>query len=183
MRIAFIGLGEAAGAFITGWGADRASDIAAFDIKTTISETAPEISDRAKAFGITHCITLRDAVSDADVVFSTVTADQAITAARAAAPDEAGGLFSGHELLCTFIKTGVRWVYGRAQYALRGCRGNGAVYPKQLDVPLLISGDWSDDVSELLSNISLTFRIIDGPVGRASSIKMVRSIMVKGLRH
>ena len=27
MRIAFIGLGEAAGAFITGWGADRAGDI------------------------------------------------------------------------------------------------------------------------------------------------------------
>ena len=86
MRIAFIGLGEAAGAFITGWGADRASDIAAFDIKTTVPETAPEISDRAKAFGITHCITLQDAVSDADVVFSTVTADQAIAAARAAAP-------------------------------------------------------------------------------------------------
>ena len=86
MRIAFIGLGEAAGAFITGWGADRASDIAAFDIKTTVPETAPEISDRAKAFGITHCITLQNAVSDADVVFSTVTADQAIVAARAAAP-------------------------------------------------------------------------------------------------
>ena len=86
LRIAFIGLGEAAGAFITGWGADRASGIAAFDIKTTIPETAPEISQRAKAYGITHCIMLRDAVSDADVVFSTVTADQAITAARAAAP-------------------------------------------------------------------------------------------------
>ena len=86
MRIAFIGLGEAAGAFIKGWGADSASDIAAFDIKTTVSETAPEILERSKAFGITHCITLQDAVSDADVVFSTVTADQTIAAARAAAP-------------------------------------------------------------------------------------------------
>jgi len=55
------------------------------------------------------------------------------------------------------------------------------VYPKQLDVPLLISGDWSHDVSDLLSTLSLKFRIIEGAVGRASSIKMVRSIMVKGL--
>ena len=55
------------------------------------------------------------------------------------------------------------------------------VYPKQLDVPLLISGDWSDQVSTTLNDLSLTFRIIEGAVGRASSIKMVRSIMVKGL--
>ncbi len=86
MRIAFIGLGEAAGAFITGWGADRAGDIAAFDIKTTLPETADEILKRAKAYGITHCKTLQDAVSDADVVFSTVTADQAIVAARGRPP-------------------------------------------------------------------------------------------------
>ena len=126
MHIAFIGLGEAAGAFITGWDADRAGDIAAFDIKTTLPETADEILDRAKAYGITHCKMLQDAVSDADGVFSTVTADQAITAARAAAPDEAGGLFSGHELLCTFIETSVCWDHGRAQSALCGCCGDGA---------------------------------------------------------
>ena len=85
VRIAFIGLGEAAGAFITGWGADRASDIAAFDIKTTILKPRPRFR-MGRGIRITHCIMLQDAVSDADVVFSTVTADQAITAARAAAP-------------------------------------------------------------------------------------------------
>lgn len=55
------------------------------------------------------------------------------------------------------------------------------VYPKQLDVPLLISGQWSGDVLDILAQLSLNFRIIEGAVGRASSIKMVRSIMVKGL--
>ena len=134
VRIAFIGLGEAAGAFITGWGADRASDIAAFDIKTTIPETAPEISDRAKAFGITHCITLQDAVSDADVVFSTVTADQAITAARAAPLMKQGPIF-GHELLCTFIKTVSAGIMAEHNLRYVDVAVMEPVYPKQLDVP------------------------------------------------
>ena len=182
MRIAFIGLGEAAGAFITGWGADRASDIAAFDIKTTIPETAPEISDRAKAFGITHCFTLQDAVSEADVVFCTVTADQAITAARAAAPMMKRGAYFLDMNSCAPSSKQVSAEI-MAEHNLRYV--DVAVMepdsPQQLDVPMLISGDWSGEVSTILNDLSLTFRIIEGAVGRASSIKMVRSIMVKGL--
>ena len=182
MRIAFIGFGEAAGAFITGWGVDRSSDIAAFDIKTTVPETAPEISDRAKAFGITHCITLQDSVSDADVVFSTVTADQAITAARAAAPlMKQGAYFLDMNSCAPSSKQLSAGIMAEHNLLYVDVAVMEPVYPKQLDVPLLISGDWSHDVSELLSNLSLTYRIIEGAVGRASSIKMVRSIMVKGL--
>ena len=182
MRIAFIGLGEAAGAFITGWGADRAGDIAAFDIKTTLPETADAIFNRAKAYGITHCKTLQDAVSDADVVFSTVTADQAIVAARAAAPlMKQGAYFLDMNSCAPSSKQVSAGIMDKYDLRYVDVAVMEPVYPKQLNVPLLISGNWSDDVSELLSNLSLTFRIIDGPVGRASSIKMVRSIMVKGL--
>ena len=182
MRIAFIGLGEAAGAFITGWGADRAGDIAAFDIKTTLPETADEILNRAKSYGITHCKTLNNAISDADVVFSAVTADQAIVAARAAAPlMKQGAYFLDMNSSAPSSKLVSAGIMDKHDLRYVDVAVMEPVYPKQLDVPLLISGNWKGDVSELLSNLSLTFRIIDGPVGRASSIKMVRSIMVKGL--
>ena len=182
MRIAFIGLGEAAGAFITGWGADRESDIAAFDIKTTLPETAPEISERAKAFRITHCITLQDAVSDADVVFSTVTADQAITAARAAAPlMQLGAYFLDMNSCAPSSKQVSAGIMAEHNLRYVDVAVMEPVYPKKLNVPVLISGDWSGEVSTILNDLSLTFRIIEGAVGRASSIKMVRSIMVKGL--
>ena len=122
---------------------------------------------------------MQDAVSDADVVFSTVTADQAITAARAAAPLMKQGTYFLDMNSCAPSSKQVS--AGSWQHNLRyGCCRDGARLSKTTE-RLLISGDWSDDVSELLSNLSLTFRIIDGPVGRASSIKMVRSIMVKGL--
>ena len=182
MRIAFIGLGEAAGAFITGWGADRAGDIAAFDIKTTLPETADEILNRAKAHGITHCKTLQDAVSDADVVFSTVTADQAIVAARAAAPlMKQGAYFLDMNSCAPSSKQVSAGIMDKHDLRYVDVAVMEPVYPKQLDVPLLISGDWSDQVSTILNDLSLRYRIIHGAVGRASSIKMVRSIMVKGL--
>ena len=182
MRIAFIGLGEAAGAFITGWGADRAGDIAAFDIKTTKPETADEILKRAKTFGIAHCETLQDAVSIADIVFSTVTADQAIMAVRAAAPlMKQGAYFLDMNSCAPSSKQVSAGIMADHNLCYVDVAVMEPVYPKQLDVPLLISGDWSHDVSDLLSTLSLKFRIIEGAVGRASSIKMVRSIMVKGL--
>ena len=182
MRIAFIGLGEAAGAFITGWGADRAGDIAAFDIKTTLPETTDEILNRAKAYDITHCKTLQDAVSDADVVFSTVTADQAIVAARAAAPlMKQGAYFLDMNSCAPSSKQVSAGIMDKHDLRYVDVAVMEPVYPKQLDVPLLISGDWSDQVSTILNDLSLRYRIIHGAVGRASSIKMVRSIMVKGL--
>ena len=42
MNIAFIGLGEAAAALITGWGPVRAGQIVAYDIKLDAPEAAAE---------------------------------------------------------------------------------------------------------------------------------------------
>jgi len=182
MRIAFIGLGEAAGAFITGWGSSRAADIAAFDIKSTKPETATEIAMRAQSIGIRHYDTLEGAVCDADIVFSTVTADQAINAARAAAPlMKKGAYFLDMNSCAPASKQQSSGVMAAHDLRYVDVAVMEPVYPKQLDVPLLISGEWSHDVSLMLSQLKLNYRVIDGSVGRASSIKMLRSIMVKGL--
>ena len=122
------------------------------------------------------------AVHDADVVFSTVTADQAIAAAETSA---------------AFIKPGAFWCDLNScapvskQIAASKIQSAGGryvdvavmapVYPKKNEVPLLISGEWAREIAPVLEDLPMHFRIVDGPVGRASSIKMVRSIMVKGL--
>ncbi len=86
MRIAFIGFGEAASAFVEGWGAERATRTTAYDIKT--SHPSPEIGeakrgDYARA-GVTGRETPGAALDGAGIVFSTVTADQALAAAESA---------------------------------------------------------------------------------------------------
>ena len=55
------------------------------------------------------------------------------------------------------------------------------VYAKKHLVPLLISGDKASQAHAILGKLPMDTKIIEGPVGRASTIKMVRSIMVKGL--
>ena len=81
MDIAFIGLGEAGTALISGWGAARAGRIRAYDIKLDDATTAAEIRDRAAGLGVSCCDTLAAALDGAELVFSVVTADQAVAAA------------------------------------------------------------------------------------------------------
>ena len=86
-RLAFVGFGEAAQAFVQGLGPEIAKATRAFDIKTDHSQAAirdAKWADYEVAF-VTGCAVLPEALADAPVVFSTVTADQALVAAEAAA--------------------------------------------------------------------------------------------------
>jgi len=91
MRIAFIGLGEAAGAFISGWGCAMLEAIRTYDIKSDDPKAAGEIRSRAEGLGVRLCGTAKEALDGADLVFCTVTADQAVLAADGCAQFMADG--------------------------------------------------------------------------------------------
>jgi 3-hydroxyisobutyrate dehydrogenase-like beta-hydroxyacid dehydrogenase len=56
------------------------------------------------------------------------------------------------------------------------------VHPAGAATPLLVSGSHAEDGARLLRAIGFTaVRAVAGGVGRASSIKMIRSVMVKGI--
>ena len=180
--IAFIGLGEAASAIISGWGDHRNKQIKAFDIKLQESDTKEEIISRASKLNIGLKSSLKDLVRDADLIFSTVTADQAVTVAREASSsirdksyffDLNSSAPSSKQRSCKSIETN------------GGCYVDVAVMApvsaKKNLVPLLISGGKAANALTALEKLPMNARVIDGPVGRASSVKMVRSIMVKGL--
>ena len=90
--IAFIGLGEAASSIISGWGNLRNNQIKAYDIKLHSIETKEEIVTRAEKLNICIKSSLKELVRDSDLIFSTVTADQATNVARES---------------CQFLKDGV----------------------------------------------------------------------------
>ena len=80
--IAFIGLGEAASTIISGWGNLRNNQIKAYDIKLHSVDTKEEIVARANELDIRIKFSLQELVRDSDLIFSTVTADQAPKVAR-----------------------------------------------------------------------------------------------------
>ncbi len=182
--LCLIGFGEAAQALVSGWtGAGLAPGLRAYDLKTDMDAdtAAAKRADYARA-GVTGCATTQAAVAGADAVLSLVTADAALDAARACATDLAPGtLFFDGNSCAPSTK--------RASAALIEAAGGryvdmaimAPVHPRLHRVPVLLSGPHAEAGAAFLRALDMAPQVEPGPVGRASSIKMIRSVMVKGL--
>lgn len=180
-KISFIGMGEAGGALVTGWDGS-AGPIRAYDIKTDAPETADEMGARYRDLGIEGAASSADAVAEATLVFSTVTADQAIIAAEAAAPHLAPGTYWCDANSCApSSKRQAAEVIEAAGGRYVDVAVMAPVYPKRNLVPMLISGPHAAEIAPVFDALPLAARVVEGDVGAASSIKMIRSVMVKGL--
>ncbi|GIX13536.1 MAG: hypothetical protein KatS3mg118_1495 [Paracoccaceae bacterium] len=123
-----------------------------------------------------------EAVAGADLVFCLVTADQAVEAARAAAPGLAPGAlwFDGNS-----CSPGAKRRAARLVEAAGGRYVDMAimapVHPARHRVPILLAGPAAAAGAEALERLDMRPRVAGEEVGRASAIKMIRSVMVKGI--
>lgn len=181
--IAFIGFGEAAQAFVEGWGDDRPGRIVAYDRKTDDPATrAAKLADYQR-LGVQHADTLGAALAGQGLIISVVTADQALLAAEAAArvmDDRA--VFCD----CNSVSPDTKRAAADAVHAGGGHYADVAVMapvrPGLNKVPILISGPHAALAAAALQAANFqTLRVVDGDIGAASSIKMLRSVMIKGV--
>lgn len=166
-KVVLIGFGEAGRSFAAG----GLSAAAAYDI------------DPNKRDGIAAGHRSLRVLDGAPVVLSLVTADQALLAAKAAATHlEVGALYFDMNSVAPDTK----------RAAARAIEGTGGRYvdvavmapvdPARLSVPLLLSGLYAAAGEVALRALGFSnVRILPGEVGRASSVKMIRSVMVKGI--
>ncbi|MCU0908976.1 MAG: DUF1932 domain-containing protein [Rhodobacteraceae bacterium] len=184
--IAFIGFGEAASALATGWNhalpAIGQASLRAHDAKSDVAATAPAQQARCAALGVAACATPAAALADAPVVFCLVTADQALAAAQAAAPHLApGALWFDGNSCAPSTKRQAALVIEDAGGRYVDLAIMAPVHPALHRVPLLVSGPHAGAARAVLAALDMTAREAGDQVGRASSIKMIRSVMVKGL--
>lgn len=183
MTVAFVGFGEAAQAFVEGWGHSRPGTVSAFDIKTTGNgavKTA-KLKDYARR-KVDGQEDLSAALKGADVILSLVTADQAVAAAQAAA-----GCLSGTPLYfdCNSCAPQSK---AQAALAIEGAGGRyvdvavmSPVRPLLHKAPLLVSGPHAKAARDTFATLDMTAKVAGTTVGEASAIKLCRSIIVKGL--
>jgi 3-hydroxyisobutyrate dehydrogenase-like beta-hydroxyacid dehydrogenase len=184
--IAFLGFGEAARAFLEGWRTEPGfkARVCAFDIKTDSADPKVRTSKRAdyaamQALGASSAV---EAVTGAEAVFSVVTADQAHEAAVAALPGLAkGALFFDCDSCAPQTKSHTAHDVEAAGGRYVDVAVMAPVHPRLHQTPLLISGPHVDAAASALAALGMSAKIHDGPVGAASSVKMIRSIMMKGL--
>lgn len=183
--LSLVGFGEAAQAFAKGWRSvvpDLA--IAAFDIKT--ANPAAAIADRKwqdfGRAGVMGTDGFAPLLAKVFVVVSLVTADQAHAAARAAARHIATGAFyfDGNSCAPTSKQAAAKVID-----AAGGCYVDMAimapVHPKLHQTPILLSGPEAVAGAAQLTALGMSVEVVGDRVGQASSIKMIRSIAVKGL--
>jgi 3-hydroxyisobutyrate dehydrogenase-like beta-hydroxyacid dehydrogenase len=181
-NIAFVGFGEAAMAFRSGWGDQAPSGMRAFDIKTLVPATATAMIDRYAANGIVGAESLGAALEGATLAFSLVTADQALVAARQAAEVLPKGLLW---LDCNSCSPDSKRAAAEAIEGAGGAYVDVAVmapvHPKKHHVPLLVSGPHAERAEAILKALDMRPAVVGGGIGGASAVKMLRSVMIKGL--
>ena len=180
-RIAFIGFGEAGLAFAPRMSA--ADRVRAFDVKTDREATRSAKRADYERAGVTGCDTLADALAEPELVISVVTADQALAAARsAAANDLAGALYCDCNSVAPETKREAAALIEAAGGRYVDVAVMAPVQPKCIAVPLLLAGPHAAAARETLAAAGFADIATAGDdIGRASAIKMVRSVMVKGL--
>lgn len=172
--ITLIGYGEAGSTFARagGWGE-----------KARVWDVKAERRAVAEADGLVAGDGAGDALRGAALVLSLVTADSALPAAQDYA---------------SLVPAGAIWCDGNSvapdtkRAAAKAVEAAGGIYvdmavlapvdPARLKVPLLLAGAGAARAEELLRGAGFTnVRVVGDEVGRASAIKMIRSVMVKGL--
>lgn len=173
----FIGFGEASAA-LAGGGRARG-----YDRKTDDPATRDAKRADFAAAGVTTCDDLASALAGAQIVLSLVTADQQIAVAEAAAPLLApGALFLDLNSVAPEAKRHAARLIDAAGARYVDVAVMAPVHPALRNVPMLVSGPHAEAGVAALAAIGITkVRIAEGPVGTASSIKMIRSVMVKGI--
>lgn len=172
-RVALIGFGEAGETFVRseGWrGVARAWDV---------------LPERRSAMGACGVATDEDpaaALANRAFVLSLVTADAALEAARAyAALLPEGALWCDMNSVAPETKREAATVIEAAGGRYVDVAVMAPV-DKGMAVPLLVSGPHALAAEPLLAALGFSnIRVVGDQVGRASAIKMIRSVMVKGL--
>jgi 3-hydroxyisobutyrate dehydrogenase-like beta-hydroxyacid dehydrogenase len=179
-RISFIGFGEAGQAIASGLREGGIEQIAAWDILFPNSAGA-KLKAAAEKFGVRAAKSAADAVAETDVIISAVTAASSLEAARAVEPHLKN---TPYYLDINSVSPGrkqdtEKLLGGKARYV--DVAVIAPIHPRRHQTPLLTAGPHADAVGPLLDELEMKFSIVPGGTGKAAAIKMIRSVMIKGM--
>jgi 3-hydroxyisobutyrate dehydrogenase-like beta-hydroxyacid dehydrogenase len=180
-RLCFIGFGEAGQAIASGLREAGVENIAAWDILFPHAE-GEKLRQAGEVMGARLATSAADAVTTSDIIVSAVTAASSVEAARSVAP-----YLSGNPYFLDVNSVSP----GRKQESAR-LLGNAAryvdvailapIHPKRHKTPLLLAGEHARAVLPvLIDELEMQGVIASNEVGAAAALKMIRSVMIKGI--
>jgi 3-hydroxyisobutyrate dehydrogenase-like beta-hydroxyacid dehydrogenase len=179
-RISVIGFGEAGQAIASGLRESGIERIAAWDILFPV-EAGTKLKAAGEDMGIRLAASAAEAVSETDMIISAVTAASSYEAAESVAPHLKGNPYylDINSVSPGRKQTTAALLGGRARYV--DVAVIAPIHPKRHRTPLLLSGPNAEAVALLLGELDMQFKIVGPKTGAAAAIKMIRSVMIKGL--
>jgi 3-hydroxyisobutyrate dehydrogenase-like beta-hydroxyacid dehydrogenase len=178
--IAFIGFGEAGQAIAAGLHETGIGQMAAWDILFPKAE-GEKLALAGAASGVTCAKSAGEAVRGADIVISAVTAASSVEAARSVKAHLAGRPFfldinsvspGRKQETAKFLGDAARYVDAAVL---------APIYPARHQTPMLLAGPDAGAVAPMLAALGMRATVGGAEVGAAAAIKMVRSVMIKGI--
>ena len=177
--LCFIGFGEAGQALASGLRDAGVHSIAAWDILFP-GRDGERLRQAGEKIGVRLATSAGDAVRGSDIIVSAVTAASSLAAAQSVKPHLGGQLFLDINSVSPGRKQETaRELAGAARYV--DVAVMAPVHPARHQTPMLLAGPEADALAPLLAELSMKVAVAGPAVGGAAAIKMVRSVMVKGM--
>lgn len=178
--VCFIGFGEAGQALAAGLRDAGVKTVTAWDILFP-NPDGQRLCEAADQIGVRRGTSVGDAVRGADLIVAAVTAASSLEAAEQAKP------FLRPDQYFLDINSVSP---GRKQETARAMDGHARyvdvavmapVHPARHQTPALLAGPHATSLEPILAGLDMTVTVAGPDIGAAAAIKMVRSVMVKGL--
>jgi 3-hydroxyisobutyrate dehydrogenase-like beta-hydroxyacid dehydrogenase len=181
-RIAFIGFGEVGQRFSRDLLKNAGLSIRTYDILFDRPGDDRNLVGRARAIGVAPCANAAEAMSGAGIIISAVTADVSEKAAADAAA------FIGKDQIFFDINSASPETKRRSAASIINAGGafvEGAimapVFKPGIQVPILAGGAAAEHLAARLNDLGMNIESVATDYGKASAIKLCRSIMIKGM--
>ena len=179
-RLCFIGFGEAGQALASGLREAGVQTMSAWDILFP-EAGGDRLREAGQEIGVRLGSSAADAIKGADIVVSAVTAASSLEAARSAKPHLSTDQFY---LDINSVSPGrkqetARHLDGAARYV--DVAVMAPVHPARHQTPILLAGPYAEAIGPILTALDMRASVAGPDIGAAAAIKMVRSVMIKGM--
>ena len=173
--VAILGYGEAGSIFARDLHAAGVAPLAAYDV--LFDPAHPACAPPAKAAG-----NPQNAVADADLVISAVTAGSALAAAESVGSAiRPGAIYLDINSVSPGTKRAAFEIVDKAGARYVEAAVMASVPPHGIRVPMLLGGPYARDAAVTLATLGFNAKHHSDAIGVASAVKMCRSVVIKGL--
>ena len=178
--LCFIGFGEAGQAIASGLREAGLERIAAWDILFPLP-AGERLRRAADEIGVSCATSAAEAVRGAQLIVSAVTAASSLEAARSVKPHLAGTpfLLDINSVSPARKQETGNLLGGGARYV--DVAVLGPIHPARHRTPMLLAGRHAQAAVADLAALGMRLTVAGAEVGAAAAIKMVRSVMIKGI--